>query len=61
MAIECKWSAGDFDPVNLGIFRKHYSLGNNLVVAQDVERPYERKYKGLRVKMVGVKDLVRLL
>lgn len=61
MAIECKWSAGDFDPVNLGIFRKHYPLGNNLVVAQDVERPYEREYKGLRVKMVGVKDLVRLL
>jgi hypothetical protein len=60
-AIECTWSPGDFDPVNLGIFIKHYPLGKNLVVAQDVERPYEREYKGLRVKMVGVKDLVRLL
>jgi uncharacterized protein len=61
LAIECKWSAGDFDPVNLGIFRKHYPLGNNLVVAQDVQRPYEREYQGLRVTMVGVKDLLGLL
>jgi hypothetical protein len=61
MAIECKWSAGDFDPGNLGIFRKHYPRGENLVVARDVDRPYTREYKGLKVNMVGIKDLVGLL
>jgi hypothetical protein len=61
LAIECKWSAGDFDPGNLGIFRKHYPLGENLVVVHDVDRPYAREYKGLKVKVVGLKDLVELL
>lgn len=61
MAIECKWSAGDFDPGNLKIFRKHYPLGENLVVAQDVDRPYVREYKGLKVQVVGLKDLMGLL
>jgi len=61
MAIECKWSAKDFDPVNLRFFRKNYPQGENLVVARDVEHSYEREYKGLRVRMVGMKELVKLL
>ena len=60
-AIECKWSAKDFDPVNLRSFRKHYPQGENLVVARDVDRPYKREYEGLRVKMLGAKELVSLL
>ena len=60
-AIECKWSAKDFDPVNLRSFRKHYPQGENLVVARDVDRPYKREYGGLRVKMLGAKELVSLL
>jgi len=60
-AIECKWSAKDFDPVNLRSFRKHYPQGDNLVVARDVDRPYKREYEGLRVKMLGAKELVSLL
>jgi predicted AAA+ superfamily ATPase len=58
-AIECKWSAGDFDPANLEIFRKHYPLGDNLLVAQDIDRPYYREYKGLRVQLVGIKEIGR--
>jgi len=61
LAIECKWSAENFDPVNLTFFRKHYPQGENVVVARDVERPYEREYRGMRVKILGVQDLVRLL
>ena len=60
-AIECKWSAKDFDPVNLRSFRKHYPQGENLVVARDVDRPYKREYGGLGVKMLGAKELVSLL
>ena len=60
-AIECKWSAKDFDPVNLRFFRKHYPQGENLVVARDVDRPYQREYQGLRVKMLGAKELISLL
>ena len=60
-AIECKWSAKDFDPANLRSFRKHYPQGENLVVARDVDRPYKREYGGLEVKMLGAKELVSLL
>ena len=60
-AIECKWSAKDFDPVNLRFFRKHYPQGENLVLARDVDRPYQREYQGLRVKILGAKELISLL
>lgn len=60
-AIECKWSAKDFAPANLRSFRKHYPQGENLVVARDVDRAYQREYQGLRVKMLGAKELVSLL
>ena len=61
MVIECKWSAGEFDPGNLRFFRKNYPLGENLVVAFDVDRPFTRDYKGLKVKMLGLRDLVQIL
>ena len=61
MVIECKWSAGEFDPDNLRFFRKNYPLGENLVVAFDVDRPFTREYYGLKVKMLGLRDLVQLL
>ena len=36
-AIECKWSAGQFDPANLKVFRRLYPQGQNFVVAQDID------------------------
>jgi len=60
VAVECKWSAAEFDPANLVIFRKNYPLGENVLIAQDIDRPYYQEYKGLKIKLVGIKDLVRL-
>ena len=58
LAIECKWSASDFDAGNLQAFRRPYPRGDNLVVANDVERPFTRSYGGLSVRFVGLSDLI---
>ena len=60
IAIECKWSATDFDPTNLKIFRKQYPTGENMVVAHDVDRSYDRDYHGVKVKFVGIEQLALL-
>ena len=57
-AIECKWSASDFDAGNLQAFRKPYPQGDNLVVANDVERSFTRSYSGLSVRFVSLADLI---
>ena len=58
LAIECKWSASDFDAGNLQAFRKPYPQGDNLVVANDVERSFTRSYSGLSVRFVSLADLI---
>ncbi len=44
MALECKWSADDFDPANLQAFRRQYPHGQSIVVAEDVDRAFTRNY-----------------
>ena len=61
IAIECKWSASDFDPGNLQAFRRRYTKGDNLVVAQDVEQSFMRAYGDLAVRFLGLAELVRRL
>jgi predicted AAA+ superfamily ATPase len=56
-AIECKWSAGDFDPRNLLAFRRRYAEGRNWVVSADVERSFTRRANGLEVRYVSLRDL----
>jgi predicted AAA+ superfamily ATPase len=58
LAIECKWSASDFDAGNLQAFRRPYPQGDNLVVANDVERSFTRSYGGLSVKFVNLSELI---
>ena len=58
LAIECKWSASDFDPSNLQAFRRRYGHGDNLVVAHDVERNFKRSYGDLSVRFVSVTELI---
>ena len=58
LAIECKWSASDFDAGNLQAFRRSYPQGDNLVVANDVQRSFTRSYAGLSVKFVSLSDLI---
>jgi hypothetical protein len=50
MAIECKWSADNFDPTNLRAFRQQHPAGENVVVAQDVDRAFSRTFGELRVR-----------
>ena len=59
MVVECKWTATDFDPTNIKIFRRHYQKGLNFVVVSDVKRSYSRKYDDLTVKFVNLEDLIK--
>lgn len=58
IVIECKWSAEGFSPRQLLAFRRQYPDGLNFVVANDVDRPYSREYKGNSVKFVNLQTLI---
>ena len=55
-AIECKWSANNFDPTNLIAFWYQHPEGDNLVLAQDVERAFTRSYGDLGVRFDGIRS-----
>ena len=57
-AIECKWSASNFDPANLRAFRRLYPQGRNLLCAQDVDRPYALKDKYVDVEALPLPQLL---
>ena len=61
VAIECKWSAGDFDASALKAFRARYPKGPNFVVASDVAEPSSRRYGDLRVRVVSLPGLIGAL
>lgn len=54
LAIECKWSADKFDPVNLEAFRRQHPAGDNVVLAEDVKQPFSRNYGTLKVRFEGL-------
>jgi hypothetical protein len=56
MAIECKWSANNFDPTNLHAFRHQHPEGNNLVLAHDVERAFVQSYGNLKVRFESLRS-----
>ena len=60
-AIECKWSADEFDPASVKAFRNRYAKGENYVVAEDVSRTYKRKYNDIIVTWVSLDELVNSL
>ena len=60
-AIECKWSADEFDPAGLKAFRTRYPEGHNIVVASDVDAPLTRRLRGISVRLVGLRDLPAVL
>ena len=57
VAIECKWSANNFDPRNLRALRQRYPEGENIVVAHDVERSFSRNYGSLKVRFESLSSL----
>jgi len=61
IAIECKWSASAAKTQNLRSFRKRYPDGENWIVASDVDRSFHRTEDGLKIELLGIKDLVRKL
>lgn len=61
LAVECKWSADDFDAAALRAFARRYPRAEACVVAHDVERSYARRYEDLEVQFVGLEQLVQRL
>ncbi|MHB8090126.1 MAG: ATP-binding protein [Syntrophales bacterium] len=61
VAIECKWSAAEFDPANLKRFRERYPEGDSLIAAADVEKSFIRNYKGMDVTFVNLAGLIDAL
>lgn len=61
VAIECKWSARDFDPAGLLAFARAYPKAEVLVVATDAAPSFVRRISGVRVKALGLDALVDLV
>jgi hypothetical protein len=63
VAIECKWSASDFNPAAMKIFRAAYPEGPSFVVAADLTgtAPFARSYGSLSVVFTSAADLVARL
>ena len=60
-AIECKWSASEFDAKNLAAFRRAHPKGKNFLVSQDVDRTYIRQRGDLPIEVVSLPALVARL
>ena len=54
-AIECKWSAAEFDDANLQVFRRKYPEGENVVIAHDVDKPFTRDFCSIPVRFVSLR------
>lgn len=52
--VECKLSEKEFDPGAVTAFRKDYGEGRNFLVCGDVERPFERRYGPINVRVTGL-------
>lgn len=61
IAIECKWSADQFDPVNFHAFYKQYPKSKLRVVANDIERTFTHKYGSVVVDFVSLTTLVNTI
>ena len=61
VAVECKWSASDFDATNLQAFRRQYSDGENVVLAQDVDHHFTRHYGDIVVRFENLQIFVSTL
>jgi uncharacterized protein len=58
LAIECKWSADSFHPANLAAFRQQHPEGENVVLANDVERAFNRKYGAFTVRFQSLDGFI---
>lgn len=58
IAIECKWSASNVEFSGIKAFRRQYENGDNLVVAQDVDRAYRKSVGNIDVTFVSLDGLI---
>jgi hypothetical protein len=58
IAIECKWTANDFDARSLNTFSARYPKAQLFVVAQDVDRIYTKHFGSLEVRFIGLSAFV---
>jgi predicted AAA+ superfamily ATPase len=59
IAIECKWSANNFNTRNIRSFRRRYPEGENWIVAHDIDQPYRRRVDDLELRFIGTPDLLK--
>ena len=57
-AVECKISEKDFDPAAMCAFRQDYKGGRNFAVCRDVDRPFDRRYGNLEVRVTNLPAFV---
>lgn len=57
LAVECKWSADEFDDTNLQAFRRQYPGGENVVIAHDVDRSFTRHLGSISVRFESLKHV----
>ena len=60
LAIECKWSARDFDPANLLVFARAYPKARLAVAAPDAIPGFAREYSGVTIQFLDLAHLVGL-
>jgi hypothetical protein len=58
VAIECKWSADAFNPSGIRSFRGRYPGDRMFVVSHDVERGFGRTFGDVKVRFVGLSELI---
>jgi len=56
-AIECKWDASRFEPINLKAFRALHPEGKNIAVCSNVFESYTRQVAGMEVTFTGLDTL----
>lgn len=61
VALECKWSARDFDPTPLLVFARAYPKFELIVTATDAEPRFARDYSGVKVHFMSLPRLVQHL
>jgi uncharacterized protein len=61
VAIECKWSARNYEAGNLKVFRRRYPQGLNWAICHDIEEPHVGQAKGMKIQFMNVEHLGELL
>lgn len=58
LAIECKWSANDFEAKSLKTFATRYPKARHFVVAQDVDRAFTKHFDSLEVRFSSLDSFI---